>query len=141
MNITRRHTSIADERGQTATELALVLPVFCFLLFGIIQFGILFKDYVTLTDAVRAGARTAAVSRLEDPDERTGVVDAAVRRSASGLDQPCDGDEGLCVSVTAPEWERGTDVTVEAKYPYEINLLGFVAAEGFLTSATTERVE
>jgi len=38
-------------------------------------------------------------------------------------------------------WERGQDVTVEAKYPYEINLLGFVAATGFLTSTTTERVE
>jgi Flp pilus assembly protein TadG len=139
MNITRRHISITEERGQTATELALVLPVFCLLLFGVIQFGILFKNYVTLTDAVRAGARTAAVSRLES--DKTAVVEAAVRRSASGLDQPCTADSGLCVSVTAPAWERGEDVTVEAKYPYEINLLGFVAAEGYLTSATTERVE
>lgn len=139
MNTNRRHISITEERGQTATELALVLPVFCLLLFGIIQFGILFKNYVTLTDAARAGARTAAVSRLEE--DRTAVVEAAVRRSASGLDEPCTADSGLCVSVTAPAWERGEDVTVEAKYPYEINLLGFVAAEGYLTSATTERVE
>jgi Flp pilus assembly protein TadG len=139
MNITRRHRSITDEEGQTATELALVLPVFCLLLFGVIQFGILFKNYVTLTDAVRAGARTAAVSRLED--KPTEVVEAAVRRSASGLDQPCTAETGLCVSVAADAWERGEDVTVEAKYPYEINLLGFVAAKGQLTSKTTERVE
>ncbi|MBA2298349.1 MAG: pilus assembly protein [Actinobacteria bacterium] len=138
MHTIRRQKSITDERGQTATELALVLPVFCLLLFGVIQFGILFKNYVTLTDAVRAGARTAAVSRLETSPE--GVVDAAVRRSASGLDQPCSAT-GLCVTVTAPKWERGEDVTVEARYPYEINLLGFVAAEGYLTSKTTERVE
>jgi Flp pilus assembly protein TadG len=128
-----------DERGQAATELALVLPVFFLLLFGVIQFGILFKNYVTLTDAVRAGARTAAVSRLEE--DKTAVVEAAVRRSASGLDEPCTADSGLCVTVNATEWEHGADVTVEAKYPYEINLLGFVAAEGYLTSATTERVE
>jgi Flp pilus assembly protein TadG len=128
-----------EEQGQTATELALVLPVFCLLLFAVIQFGILFKDYVTLTDAVRAGARTAAVSRLDD--QRLATVDAAVRRSASGLDKPCATDSGLCVSVTATGWEHGDDVTVQAKYPYEINLLGFVAAEGYLTSATTERVE
>ena len=128
-----------EEKGQTATELALVLPVFCLLLFGVIQFGILFKNYVTLTDAVRAGARTAAVSRLDA--QRNSVVEAAVRRSASGLDEPCTATSGLCVSVTATAWEHGGDVTVEAKYPYEINLLGFVAAQGHLTSATTERVE
>ena len=47
-----------EEKGQTATELALVLPVFCLLLFGIIQFGIVFNNYVTVTDAVRSGVRT-----------------------------------------------------------------------------------
>ncbi|MEJ7569950.1 MAG: TadE family protein [Gaiellaceae bacterium] len=129
---------LRSENGQTATELALVLPVFCLLLFGVIQFGIVFKNYVTLTDAVRAGARTAAVSRLESQKEA--VVEAAVRNSASGIDEPCSAT-GLCVTVSAPAWERGQDVTVEAKYPYEINLLGFVAAKGFLTSTTTERVE
>ena len=135
----RHHRIRHEEKGQTATELALVLPVFCLLLFGVIQFGIVFKNYVTLTDAVRAGARTAAVSRL-DPQKLT-VIEASVRRSATGLDEPCNSGAGLCVSVTAPAWEHGKDVTVEAKYPYKINLLGFVAAEGYLTSATTERVE
>jgi len=130
-----------EQNGQTATEFALVLPVFCLLLFGVIQFGILFKDYVTLTDAARAGARTAAVSRLEDPADREEIVKAAVRRSASGLDQSCTPTTGLCISVAATAWEHGADVTVEAKYPYKIKLLGFVAAEGFLSSATTERVE
>jgi len=128
----------SDEKGQTATEFALVLPVFCLLLFGIIQFGIIFKNYVTLTDAVRAGARTAAVSRLETSPET--MVEAAVRNSATGIDKPCSAP-GLCVTVSATAWERGEDVTVEATYPYEINLLGFVAATGVLTSTTTERVE
>ena len=59
-----------------------MLPVFCLLLFGIIQFGIIFRDYVTLTDAVRAGARTAAVSRLEPSP--AAVVEASVRTSATG---------------------------------------------------------
>ena len=127
----------SDEKGQTATEFALVLPVFCLLLFGIIQFGIIFRDYVTLTDAVRAGARTAAVSRLESSP--VAVVEASVRNSATGIDKPCS-TPGLCVTVSST-WQRGQDVTVEATYPYEINLLGFVAATGVLTSRTTERVE
>ena len=45
----------ADEKGQTMVEFALVLPVLCVLLFGVIQFGILYNDYVTLTDATAPG--------------------------------------------------------------------------------------
>ena len=44
------------------TEFALVMPILLFLLLGIIQFGIVFNNYVTLTDAVRAGARKGARS-------------------------------------------------------------------------------
>jgi len=124
-----------DQRGQTATELALVLPVFCVLLFGVIQFGILFNNYVTLTDAVRIGARTGAVSRhVGDP---AGAAEAKVRTAAQDLEQ-----SDLTVTVTtAGGWEHGADVKVTAKYPYEINLLGWVAASGSLSSSTTERVE
>ncbi len=47
------------------------LPILLLLVFGIIQFGILFNHYLTLTDAVRAGARQAAVSRtLPEPRHR-----------------------------------------------------------------------
>ena len=49
--------------GQTMVEFTIVLPILLVVMFGIFQFGITFKDYVALTDAVRAGARTAAVSR------------------------------------------------------------------------------
>jgi len=127
-----------EQDGQSATEFAIVLPVFCLLLFAVIQFGILFNNYLTLTDAVRAGARTAAVSRLEANPE--GTAEARVRSAAGALN---DADDPLVleVDVNATAWEHGEDVTVEASYPYSINLLGFVAADGMLTSKTTERVE
>jgi Flp pilus assembly protein TadG len=124
-----------DQHGQTMVEFALVLPVLCLLLFGVIQFGILYKNYVTVTDAARAGARKAAVSRLEGSPE--GVVESKVRAAAADLDQT-----KLTVLVNAsPAWEHGADVTVEAQYPYEISLLGLVVASGQLKSQTTERVE
>jgi Flp pilus assembly protein TadG len=127
-----------EQNGQSATEFAIVLPVFCLLLFAVIQFGILFNNYLTLTDAVRAGARTAAVSRLEaNPED---VAEARVR-SAAGALNGADDPVMLKVDVSATAWEHGEDVTVEASYPYSINLLGFVAADGMLTSKTTERVE
>ena len=46
-------------------EFTLVLPVLLVVLFGIIQFGITFNNYISLTDSVRAGARLAIRSNSE----------------------------------------------------------------------------
>lgn len=114
-------------------EFALVLPILCLLLFGVIQFGIVFNNYVDLTDAVRAGARKAAVSR-QDADP-VGTATQAVVNSAGDITINPNK-----VSVTS-DWQPGDDVTVQASYPYSISLLGIVVASGNLTSKTTERVE
>lgn len=134
MGAPRPGAPIAGERGQTMVEFALVAPVLLLIVFAAIQFGILYNHYVTLTDATRAGARKAVVSRLE-PDP-AGVAEAQVRRSAGDLDQ-----SELDVAVTAVAWEHAQDVTVEATYPYSVSLLGLVVASGRLKSTTTERVE
>jgi len=125
--------AIRNQRGQTMTEFAMILPVFALLLFGIIQFGIAFNHYLTVTDAARVGARKAVVSRTAT--NPNGQTIAAVRNSAANLDQA-----KLNVTVTTT-WTQGTDVTVSASYPYEISLLGMVMKSGFLTSSTTERLE
>jgi Flp pilus assembly protein TadG len=118
-------------------EFTLVLPVLAILLFGVIQFGIVFNNYLAVTDAVRAGARQAAVSRYLPAGQREAKVKSKVYASADNLDAG-----KLKVTVSAPGgWEPGTDVTVTASYPYSINLLGKVVKDGFLTSKTTERVE
>jgi Flp pilus assembly protein TadG len=114
-------------------EAAVVLPILCLLLFGILQFGIAFNNYLTLTDAVRSGARKAAVSRqVSDP---VGTTVAQVRAAASDLDS-----SRLSVTVSST-WQPGSDVVVTAKYPYSISLLGLVVRAGNLSSSTTERVE
>jgi Flp pilus assembly protein TadG len=124
---------IRSEQGQTMTEFALVLPVLALILFAVIQFGIVFNNYVQLTDATRAGARKAAVSRqTSDP---SGTAVAAVRSSAKDLKQS---DLSVTVSST---WQPTTDVSVTATYPYSISLLGMVVKSGRLSSKTTERVE
>ena len=46
-----------QEQGQTMVEFALVMPVLLLVIFGIIQFGVLYNDYISLTDATRVGAR------------------------------------------------------------------------------------
>lgn len=131
--ITRKRAALQNQRGQTLVEFALVLPLIAILLFGVIQFGIAFNNYVTLTDAVRAGARKAAVSRQTgDP---VGNATAAVYSSAADLSA-----SNLNVSVSS-DWQPGDPVTVTATYPYSINLLGVVVKTGSLSSKTTERVE
>jgi Flp pilus assembly protein TadG len=115
------------------TEFALVLPILALLLFGVIQFGIVFNHYITLTDAVRAGARKGAVGRrLSNPDA---AVVQAVRDASTDLKQ-----SDLNVTVTS-SWTQGSDISVTASYPYSINLLGVVVKSGRMNSTTKERVE
>jgi Flp pilus assembly protein TadG len=124
---------IKNEQGQTMTEFAIVLPVLVLIVFAVIQFGITFNNYLALTDAARAGARKAAVSRLSGDGDGQAV--SAVRASAANLNQ-----SDLDVSV-ASSWQQGTNVTVTATYPYSISLLGLVVKSGRLSTTVTERVE
>jgi Flp pilus assembly pilin Flp len=126
-----------DEHGQTAVEFALVAPILIVLLLGIIQIGIAFHDYVTITDAARAGARQAIVARFGP-----GNFDAAkqaVRNSAPGLDQV-----KLIPQVTDPSgMTAGSLVTVTVTYPYAIDipLLGITVMSGNLTATSNEELE
>lgn len=124
---------LKNERGQALVEFALVIPIFMMLLLGILQFGIVFNNYITLTDAARAGSRVAAVSRLDAL--RESKAKAAVEDAAGGLDK-----SKLDVEVDS-SWAPGEQVTVTAKYPYAINILGKVVASGDLTTEIKERVE
>jgi Flp pilus assembly protein TadG len=131
--MSRRRISLENEQGQTMVEFAIVLPVLALLLFGVIQFGIAFNNYLTLTDAVRAGARKAAVSR--EASSPCGTAVAEVQASATDLDKG-----SLTVSCSS-SWQPASDVTISAGYPYSIHLLGMVVMSGQLKSSTTERVE
>jgi len=77
--IIRRHRIIKSEKGASAVEFALILPILIILVFGIVQFGIAFNNYIALTHAAREGARLAAVGCCEDPDCD---FEQAVRNSA-----------------------------------------------------------
>jgi TadE-like protein len=132
MRVSRKRIDIRSERGQSMTEFAIVLPLLCMLLFGVIQFGIVYNNYVTVTDAARAGARKAAVSRHTSPS--TEGCNTA-RSSAGSLAVGCS------VSVAGPLDRPGADVTVTVTYPYSINLLGVALKAGTLTAKTTERME
>ncbi len=136
-----RKQDFTKENGQAMVEFAVAAPLLLLVVFGIIQFGIVFNNHLTLTDAVRVGARQAAVSRtLPDPASaaETSVLNAADSLDTSQLEitvEPRDPFSGTA------DWVQGGDVTVTATYPYSISLLGLVVKTGRLTSQTTERVE
>ena len=116
-------------------EFAIVAPILLLILMGIMQLGVVYNNWVTLTDAARAGARKAAVCRTGcSPDSTTATV-TAVKNSAVNLNQA-----SLGVTVTST-WAQGADATVTATYPWAINVMGVVVASGTLNATTTERVE
>lgn len=123
--------TLKEEDGQAAAELALVLMPLLLILLAILQFGILFRDYLALTDAVRATAREAAVSRHASPP------DAPARATFTAATKDLD---GASVDIDS-SWQPATPVEVEGRVGFKISLLGLVVKEGELVSATTERVE
>jgi Flp pilus assembly protein TadG len=132
-----KRKDIRDQEGQAMTEFAIVLPIFVLLLFGIIQFGITFNNYITLTDAARAGARKAAVLRSSTSTNYAADCKAAVLAAATNLNQTILAPNVQCLS----SWNAGADVEVDAKYPYSIKLFGIPLKTGNLTTAMKERVE
>lgn len=127
---------VRAQNGQTMTEFALVLPVIALLLFAVIQCGIAFNNYLTVTDAARAAARKGAVATHGSGSPSSAAITAA-RASAENLDQ-----SKFQVTVSAsPSWQRGADVIVTTSYPYQISLLGFVVKSGNVSSTTRERIE
>jgi Flp pilus assembly protein TadG len=128
-------SKLRNQRGQTMTELALVLPILVVLVLAIAQFGIAFNNYVTLTDAARAAARKGAVSR--DASDPKGDCQNAGYAAGGNLNKPGTDFVVNCSS----SWTIGSDVTVTATYPYSISLLGWVVASGSLNTTMKERVE
>jgi Flp pilus assembly protein TadG len=122
---------LRDSHGQAMVEFALVLPLLAALLLGIMQFGIVLNHYIDLTDAVRAGARKAAVSRqTTDPLGPSDVATQAVVNATGDI--TIDPNK---VQVTST-WQPGDPVTVAATY--HVDILGLSID---LHSKTTERVE
>lgn len=70
------------ERGASLVEFALVLPVLCLFLFGIIQFGIVFDRQQSINSAAREGAR---IGSLETATLRMITERAVSAYGTSGL--------------------------------------------------------
>lgn len=78
------YRAMRDERGGVLVELAMVLPVFLLLLFGLIDFGRMGYEYVMASKATDVAARLA-VAR---PPVCPGVAERNERGSTGALPVP-----------------------------------------------------
>jgi Flp pilus assembly protein TadG len=139
-------TRFRNEDGQAIVEFALVLPLLMGLLLGIVQFGIIFNNYETITDAARIGGRQAAVARFVGDNGASAI--SAAKAAATNLDlsapgavtaTSCPPDVPSC---TTSDWSStGNIVTVTVTYPYSIKILDWTVKAGSLTSVSKERLE
>jgi Flp pilus assembly protein TadG len=138
---------IRQEEGQGMVEFAMVLPILMAILLGIVQFGVIFSNYETLTDAGRVAARKAATARFSGDNgaaARQAAKDAAgdlnltdseidIQSCAPSTPYPC---------APAQDWGTGgNEVTVKLTYPYAIKILDWTVKSGNLTTITKERLE
>lgn len=141
-----RHRGKGNARGQSLVEFALVLPLLLILVFGVIDFGMGLRSYISLTNAVREGARFAAVGNPAG----TYPTDCDGATSTSVVGRVCTalGDGNLnnvqSVTVTYPDGVApGNRVVVSAQYEYTYitplgDLLNFFTGGNFPESLSLQ---
>ena len=85
----QRIQRLRNQRGAAGVEFALVLIPLLMILLGIIEFGYIFNQQLTVTNAAREGARVLAITRVAGDG-----IDAAINAASTLVGTPV---------VTAPQ--------------------------------------
>ena len=128
------------EDGQAMVEFALILPIFLLILCGIIDFGWLFYNQLSLNNACREGARYAVVNTAE------GNGTQAIINHIENATTTVFANDGVRVDVeyTTPSDPTAGDVTVsmEADISFFTPVLSTVLGEEkTITSTVVMKVE
>ncbi|MCX7842956.1 MAG: pilus assembly protein [Clostridia bacterium] len=96
-----------NTRGQSVVETALVLPLIILILAGIIDFGLLFNNYLVISNASREAARLAAVGASDS------AINSSIINAARSLDQNL-----MTVTITPSQSSRkkGDEISVLITY-------------------------
>jgi Flp pilus assembly protein TadG len=127
------------ERGQSAAELAVFLPVLLTILYVVIQFGQLYMQYQEVSAATSEGARRASTMASTAEPGRTATIASTVRGGTSVGATATFDSTGLVVAVSST-WTPGSPVTVTSTYPAKVTILGVTLYSGNLTTKRTVRV-
>lgn len=102
----RRH---GDDRGASAVEFALVTPVLVVLVFGIIAFGIVFAQQLSLSNAARQAARAGVVD--VSSQNTCGAIQTAIRNAAQTVNLGSSAANNIFTSVALHDASTGADTT------------------------------
>ena len=99
------------ERGQALVEMALVLPLFFLLLFGVIEMGRVGYAYITVSNAAREGGRVATIGGTDLE------ITSSIKNAATTLDPA-----SLTINITPTQALRlsGQGVTIQVTYPVQL---------------------
>ena len=99
------------ERGQALVEMALVLPLFFLLLFGVIEMGRVGYAYITVSNAAREGGRVATIGGTDLE------ITSSIKNAATSLNPA-----SLTINITPTQALRlsGQGVTVQVAYPVQL---------------------
>jgi len=129
---------INDESGVAAVEFAIILPVLVVLIFGMIEFSVLFYNKAMLTNACREAARSGIVFRADASGERDPLPPSDIKTIVvkySGDYMINFGSDNLTEDDIIVDQSEGTEagdpLTVSAKYHYD-----FLVLPGFISSLT-----
>jgi Flp pilus assembly protein TadG len=109
--LTRRLSTgrgLAGDRGATAVEFALLLPIVLMMVFGLIDFGRALNAQISLTQAAREGARLAALGGS------TSAVTARTQSAAGNL----GGTVTVTVTPCPANATQANDAVVQASYVF-----------------------
>ena len=81
--LTMQHVA-AEEKAQSLVEFSLVLPVFLLVVTGMFAFGIVYNNWLVLTDATSIGGRQIAIRRGNTLDPCSDAA-TAIQGAAPGL--------------------------------------------------------
>ena len=128
------------EEGQAMVEFALILPIFLLILCGIIDFGWLFYNQLSLNNACREGARYAVVNTAEDASTQ------AIINHIENATTTVFANDGIDIEViySSPADPTAGDITVnlEAKISFFTPVLSTVLGkEKTITSTVVMKVE
>ena len=112
LKLIRRRTEKGQrgEKGQALVEFALLVPIFLILLFAIVDFGMGFHSWITVTNSAREGARLGAVAGTEQQ-----IIDR-VHDTATLINEETNMD----VLVTNAQGLPGESVVVQVDYDYDL---------------------
>ena len=135
---------LKNQKGTSIVEFAIILPLLLMLIFGILEFGVMFYDRQVITNASREGARAGIVQALTRPTP--GEIAVVVQTYCNNRLFNLGGPRNLTISVTTNGNPTGCanfaeDLRVSVTFPYDFLIFSrLISAFGNTINLTADTI-